>query len=56
MRQVIDTLGGVDVDVERTINDPQYHDTLTLERGLYIEAGVPAPRSAAPRSGTPARG
>ena len=40
MREVIDTLGGVTVTVERTINDPQYPDTLTGQRGLYIEAGV----------------
>jgi LCP family protein required for cell wall assembly len=40
MREVIDTLGGVTVTVERTINDPQYSDTLTGQRGLYIEAGV----------------
>jgi polyisoprenyl-teichoic acid--peptidoglycan teichoic acid transferase len=40
LRDVIDTLGGVTVTVERTINDPRYQDTLTLERGLYIEAGV----------------
>jgi LCP family protein required for cell wall assembly len=39
LRQVIDTIGGVDVSVERTINDPRYLDTLTLQRGLYIEAG-----------------
>jgi LCP family protein required for cell wall assembly len=40
LRDVIDTLGGVTVNVERTISDPRYQDTLTLERGLYIEAGV----------------
>jgi LCP family protein required for cell wall assembly len=39
MRQVIDTIGGVDVTVERTINDPRYLDTLTGQRGIYIEAG-----------------
>ena len=39
LRDVIDTLGGVDVSVERTINDPRYQDTLTGQRGLYIEAG-----------------
>ena len=39
LRDVIDTLGGVTVTVERAINDPRYQDTLTLERGLYIEAG-----------------
>ena len=39
MREVIDTIGGVDVTVERTINDPQYADTFTGERGFYLEAG-----------------
>ncbi len=39
LRAVIDTLGGVDVTVERTIDDPRYRDTLTGQRGLYIEAG-----------------
>ena len=27
------------VTVERTLNDPRYQDTLTGQRGLYIEAG-----------------
>lgn len=39
MREVIDTIGGVDVNVERTINDPQYADTSTGARGFYLEAG-----------------
>ena len=39
LREVIDTLGGVTVTVERTLNDPRYTDTLTGQRGLYIEAG-----------------
>jgi LCP family protein required for cell wall assembly len=39
MRQVVDTLGGVDVTVQRTINDPAYRDTLTGVTGFYIEAG-----------------
>ena len=39
MRQVIDTLGGVDIVVERTIDDPSYHDTLTGQRGFYLAAG-----------------
>ena len=39
MRQVIDTIGGVDVTVQRTIEDPQYTDTLTGQRGFYLEAG-----------------
>jgi LCP family protein required for cell wall assembly len=40
LRAVIDTLGGVDVTVERTISDPRYRDTMTGQRGLYIEAGA----------------
>jgi LCP family protein required for cell wall assembly len=39
LRDIIDTLGGVTVTVERTLNDPRYSDTLTGQRGLYIEAG-----------------
>lgn len=39
MRQVVDTIGGVDVTVERAIDDPRYHDTFTGERGFSIEAG-----------------
>jgi len=39
LRQVIDTIGGVDVTVERSIADPGYRDTLTGELGFYLEAG-----------------
>ena len=39
MRQLIDSVGGVDVVVERTINDTEYHDSVTGQRGFYIEAG-----------------
>jgi polyisoprenyl-teichoic acid--peptidoglycan teichoic acid transferase len=39
MRQVIDTIGGVDVTVERSINDAGYMDTLTGQRGFYLDAG-----------------
>jgi polyisoprenyl-teichoic acid--peptidoglycan teichoic acid transferase len=39
MSQVIDTIGGVDVAVERTIDDPSYHDVITGRRGFYLEAG-----------------
>lgn len=39
MRQLIDALGGVDVVVERTINDTGYHDAITGRRGFFIEAG-----------------
>jgi LCP family protein required for cell wall assembly len=39
MRQLIDSVGGVDVVVERTINDGAYHDAVTGQRGFFIEAG-----------------
>ncbi|MEO7295747.1 MAG: LCP family protein [Candidatus Limnocylindria bacterium] len=39
LRQVIDTIGGVEVTVERTIDDPRYADELTGQRGFYLEAG-----------------
>jgi LCP family protein required for cell wall assembly len=39
MRQLIDALGGVDVVVERAIDDPRYHDALTGQRGFWIAAG-----------------
>ena len=39
MRELIDTLGGVDVVVERTINDTGYRDPVTGQRGFFIEAG-----------------
>jgi LCP family protein required for cell wall assembly len=39
MRHVVDTIGGVDVTVERAIDDPRYHDTFTGQRGFFIEAG-----------------
>ena len=39
MRQMVDTIGGVDVTVERAIDDPRYHDTFTGERGFSIQAG-----------------
>ena len=39
MRQLIDSVGGVDVVVERTINDTGYRDTVTGRRGFFIEAG-----------------
>ncbi len=40
LRQAVDTLGGVDVSVERSIDDPTYRDTLTGARGLYIPTGL----------------
>lgn len=39
LRQAVDTLGGVDIVVERAIADPGYTDTLTGARGFWIEAG-----------------
>lgn len=39
LREVIDTIGGVDVTVEHTINDPTYPDSVTGQRGFYLEAG-----------------
>lgn len=39
LRQVIDTIGGVDIVVERTINDPAFHDPFTGSTGFYLEAG-----------------
>jgi LCP family protein required for cell wall assembly len=39
MRQVVDTLGGVDVTVDHAISDPGYTDALTEARGFFIEAG-----------------
>ena len=39
MRQLIDTVRGVDISVARPINDPQYHDPFTGRRGFSIDAG-----------------
>ncbi|MCV0403168.1 MAG: LCP family protein [Chloroflexi bacterium] len=39
MRQVVDTIGGVEVYVDRAIDDPQYSDTLTGRRGFYLSPG-----------------
>jgi len=39
LRQVIDTIGGVDITVERTINDPAFQDPFTDQIGFYLEAG-----------------
>ena len=39
MRQLIDRIGGVDVVVERTIDDPHYRDDVTGTRGFFILAG-----------------
>ncbi len=39
LRQVIDTIGGVDVNVESPISDPTYPDAITGQRGFYLDAG-----------------
>lgn len=39
LKQVIDTLGGIDLTVERAVNDPQYRDALTGQRGFVMPAG-----------------
>lgn len=40
LRKVIDTIGGVDVTVERTINDPEYWDPFIERKGFFIEPGL----------------
>jgi len=40
LRQVIDTIGGVAVQVEQTINDPEYWDPFIQRKGFYIEPGL----------------
>jgi len=40
LREVIDTIGGVDVTVERPIADLGYRDTLTGQRGFFLDAGL----------------
>lgn len=39
MRQVVDTIGGVEVVVQRAINDPRYSDTVTGQYGFYLSPG-----------------
>ena len=39
MRDVVDTIGGVDIVNERAIDDPRYHDTFTGQRGFFLAAG-----------------
>ncbi len=56
MRQVIDTIGGVDVTVENAIDDPQYRDTLTGRARPLPPGRAPAPRWRKPPSASPARG
>jgi anionic cell wall polymer biosynthesis LytR-Cps2A-Psr (LCP) family protein len=39
MREVINTIGGIDVIVEQPIDDPGYRDTLTGDLGLFLPVG-----------------
>ena len=39
LKQVIDTIGGIDLTVERTVDDPLFHDPFTNATGFYLEAG-----------------
>jgi LCP family protein required for cell wall assembly len=39
MSQLIDSVGGVDVVVERAIDDPRYYDSASGQRGFWIGAG-----------------
>lgn len=39
MAQIVDTIGGVEVFVERAIDDPRYADALTGRRGFYLAPG-----------------
>lgn len=41
LRQVIDTIGGVDITVERAVSDPAFSDPFgVLKGGFYIDAGT----------------
>jgi LCP family protein required for cell wall assembly len=39
LRRLVDTVGGIEIDVARTVNDPEFHDPFTNEFGFYLEAG-----------------
>ena len=39
LRQVIDTVGGIDLTVARVVDDPAFEDPFTGNQGFYIEAG-----------------
>ena len=39
LRQVIDTIGGIDLTVARAVNDPLFHDPFTNQTGFYLPAG-----------------
>jgi LCP family protein required for cell wall assembly len=38
-KQAVDAIGGVDITVERAINDPTYRDELGNKTGFYLQAG-----------------
>jgi LCP family protein required for cell wall assembly len=41
LRQVIDTIGGIDVTVERAVSDPLFNDPFNVVKdGFYIDAGT----------------
>jgi LCP family protein required for cell wall assembly len=41
LRQVIDTVGGVDITVERAVSDPAFDDPFgVIQGGFYIDAGT----------------
>jgi len=40
MREIVDTVGGVEVEVRESIDDPSYHDPATGRRGFSLEAGT----------------
>ena len=39
-KQTVDAIGGVDITVARTINDPTYYDEFDRPDPLYIKAGT----------------
>ena len=39
-KQAVDSVGGVDVDVERAITDPTYSDETGTRTGFYLDAGM----------------
>lgn len=40
MREIVDSVGGVKVDVRESIDDPSYHDAVTRRRGFSVDAGT----------------
>jgi len=39
LREVIDTVGGIDVTVDRAVNDPLFEDPFTDQTGFFLPAG-----------------